>query len=215
MATTPELRVARFSRTERTLHRVHATAFFILLASGLCLYLPALAELVGRRQLFKAIHVYTAAAWLVALALIVLAGDRRGLRATWREVELFDAGDRAWFRTHALPSGRFNAGQKLFAAATSAFAILFTVTGALLWYGERDTRFRFDNTLLIHDWLMYVSVVLVIGHVYMVVRHHRDPDARAEDRRGVHAPGGVVQHGRGDERAPDAERAGAVRGAGP
>jgi formate dehydrogenase subunit gamma len=176
MAIAAEPRAARFSATERALHRVHATAFFVLLASGLCLYLPALAELVGRRQLFKAIHIYTAAAWLVALALIVLAGDRRGLRATWREVELFDAGDRSWFRDRAWPSGRFNAGQKLFAAATAAFAILFTVTGALLWYGERDTRFRFDSTLLIHDWLMYVSVVLVLGHVYMVVRHRRDWD---------------------------------------
>ena len=181
MAIAAERRVGRFSRTERTLHWVHATAFFVLLASGLCLYLPALAELVGRRQLFKAIHVYTAAAWLVALALIVLAGYRRGLRATWREVELFDAGDRAWFRDRGWPSGRFNAGQKLFAAATAAFAILFTVTGALLWYGERDTRFRFANTLLIHDWLMYVSVVLVLGHVYMVVRHGRG-DERAASR---------------------------------
>jgi formate dehydrogenase subunit gamma len=206
---------ARFSRTERTLHWVHATAFFTLLASGLCLYLPALSEAVGRRGLFKSIHVYTAASWLVALALIVLAGDRRRLRATWREVEFFDAGDRTWFRDRSPPAGRFNAGQKLYAVTTAAFAILFTVTGTLLWYGERDTRFRFDSTLLIHDWLMYVSVLLVLGHIYMVVRHHPRWDARAQDRRGIHAPGGVVQHGRGGERAPDAGGAGAVRRAGP
>jgi len=206
---------ARFSRTERTLHWVHATAFFVLLASGLCLYLPALSELVGRRGLYKTIHLYTAVAWLVALALIVLAGDRRRLRATWREVELFDAGDRSWFRDFRPPAGRFNGGQKLFAVATAAFSILFTVTGALLWYGERDTRFRFNNTLLIHDWLMYVSVILVLGHIYMVIRHHPWRDAREHDRPGVHAPGGVVQHGRGGEREGDPERAGAVRGAGP
>ena len=35
--------------TERAVHWVHATAFTILLASGLCLYLPSLAEAVGRR----------------------------------------------------------------------------------------------------------------------------------------------------------------------
>jgi formate dehydrogenase subunit gamma len=206
---------SRFGRTERTLHRVHASAFFVLLASGLCLYLPALSELVGRRGLFKSIHIYTAAGWLAAVALIVLAGDRRRLRATWREVELFDAADRTWFRDRAAPTGRFNAGQKLFAVSTIAFAILFSFTGALLWYGERDTRFRFDSTLLIHDWLMYVAVVLVAGHLYMVVRHHPWRDARADDPRGVHAPGGVVQHGGGGERPGDAGRAGAVRGAGP
>jgi formate dehydrogenase subunit gamma len=229
------IRVARFSRTERTLHWVHATAFAILLASGLCLYLPALAEAVGRRGLFKAVHVYTAAGWLVALALIVLAGDRRGLRATWREIELFDADDRAWLRNPSLPSGRFNAGQKLNAAASAAFAVLFTITGALLWYGERDTRLRFDSTLLIHDWLMYVSVLLVLGHVYMALRHrhslsgivrgwvredwarrhHPNWDARPHNPGGVLAPGGVVQRGGGGERAGDARRGRAVRRARP
>jgi formate dehydrogenase subunit gamma len=166
-----EPRVLRFSRTERALHWVHAGAFGILLTSGLCLWVPALAEAVGRRGLFKAVHVYTAAGWLVALALIVLSGDRRGLRVTWREVELFDADDRGWLRNPSLPSGRLNAGQKLNTAASAAFAVLFTVTGALLWYGERDTRFRFNSTLLIHEWLMYVSVLLVLGHVYMALRH--------------------------------------------
>jgi formate dehydrogenase subunit gamma len=160
-------RLARFTRTERAVHWVHAVAFVVLLASGLCLYLPSLAELVGRRQLFKSIHFYTAIAWLIALLLVGLAGNRRALRATAREVERFDADDRAWFGDRSTPAGRLNAGQKLNTVATAAFAVLFTVTGFLLWYGERDTRFRFANTLLIHDWLMYVSVALFAGHLYL------------------------------------------------
>ena len=39
----------RFSRTERLLHWVHASAFFVLLGSGLVLYVPRLSEAVGRR----------------------------------------------------------------------------------------------------------------------------------------------------------------------
>ena len=75
MATTPSVRrLSRFSRTERALHWVHASAFLVLLASGLCLYLPSLAELIGRRPLLRDIHVYTALAWLAALAKHV---DRR------------------------------------------------------------------------------------------------------------------------------------------
>ena len=83
------------------------------------------------------------------------------------------------FATSASPSGRFNAGQKLFTVVTAAFAVLFTVTGFLLWYGERDTRFRFANTLLIHDWVMYVSVILFAGHLVMAYRHR----GRGADRR--------------------------------
>ena len=34
-----------FSRTERALHWIHAAAFFVLLGSGLVLYVPKLSEL--------------------------------------------------------------------------------------------------------------------------------------------------------------------------
>ena len=44
-------RVRRFSRTERAVHWVHASAFLVLLGSGLVLYLPSLAAQVGRARL--------------------------------------------------------------------------------------------------------------------------------------------------------------------
>src|SRR3954469_22139982 len=114
MATAPEpLRVRRFNRTERAVHWVHAAAFLVLLGSGLCLYLPSLAEAIGRRPLLKDIHLYTAAGWAAALAAIVLFGDRRALRATAREIDRFDADDRAWLKRRGAPQGRLNAGQKI------------------------------------------------------------------------------------------------------
>ena len=45
--------IERFGRTERALHWVHATGFFAMLATGLVLYLPALSELVARRNLVR------------------------------------------------------------------------------------------------------------------------------------------------------------------
>jgi formate dehydrogenase subunit gamma len=168
MATAPR-RLARFTRTERAVHWVHASAFMILLGSGLCLYLPSLAEIVGRRPLVKAVHIYTAVAWAVALLLVVVAGDRRSLARTAREINRFDADDRAWLRRRRAPQGRLNAGQKLNAVITAAFAVLFVVTGFFLWYGERNTRFRLPAALLVHDWLMYVSFILVVGHLFLTL----------------------------------------------
>jgi formate dehydrogenase subunit gamma len=133
---------------------VHAAAFVVLLGSGLCLYLPSLAEVVNRRPLLKHIHIYTAAAWAVAIVLILVAGNRRTLRGTVRELDTLD------------PNGRMNRGQQLNTIVTVVFAALFSVSGFLLWYGERDTRFRFAGTLLVHDWLMYVAFVLFLGHLY-------------------------------------------------
>ena len=85
--------VKRFSRTERAVHWIHASAFFVLLGTGLVLYVPRLSALVVRRPLIKDIHVYTAVAWIALLALVVAFGDRRGLRRTLRDLDLFDDDD--------------------------------------------------------------------------------------------------------------------------
>jgi formate dehydrogenase subunit gamma len=161
--------IERFSPTERAVHWVHATAFLVLLATGLALYVPALSVAVGRRPLLKDIHVYTAVAWITALVLVVVLGDRRRLRATVRELETFDADDMLWLRRYPRPQGRFNAGQKVNAALTAAFAVLFAVSGSLLWLGERDHRFQLASTILLHDWLTPISLFLLVGHLYLAL----------------------------------------------
>ena len=161
--------VKRFSRTERAVHWIHAGAFFLLLTTGLVLYVPRLSELVARRPLVKDLHIYTALTWIALLTIIVVVGDRRGLRRTLRELDLFDDDDRLWLRRKPRPQGRFNAGQKVHAALVAAFACLFAVSGLLLWLGERDTRFRWASTILLHDGLMYASLVLLMGHLYLAL----------------------------------------------
>jgi len=164
--------VRRFSRTERALHWANALGFLVLLGSGLVLYLPSLAILVGRRPLVKDVHFWSGIGWVTVLALVVMLGDRRGLRRTAGDLDLFDADDVRWLKRggHA-PQGRFNAGQKINAALTAAFTLLFLVSGLLLWLGERDTRFRFASTVVLHDGLMYASVILLAGHLYLALIH--------------------------------------------
>jgi formate dehydrogenase subunit gamma len=161
--------IKRFTLTERAVHWVHATAFFGLLATGLVLYVPRLSILVGRRPLVKNLHVYTAVAWIAALLLVVVLGDRRRLRQTLHELDEFDADDLLWLRRRPAPQGRFNAGQKVNAVLTGAFALLFAVSGSLLRLGERDHRFQFASTILLHDWLMYLSLILLVGHLYLAL----------------------------------------------
>ncbi|MGH2856890.1 MAG: cytochrome b/b6 domain-containing protein [Solirubrobacteraceae bacterium] len=164
----------RFTATERALHWIHAAAFFVLLGSGLVLYLPALSTAIGRRPLLKDIHFWTGLAWAAALVLVGAAGwlfdDRRALRRTLVELDLFDRDDLRFLRGDlATPQGRFNAGQKVNAIVTAAFAVLFFVSGLLLWIGERNTDIRLGGTVYLHDVLMYVSVVIVAGHLYLAL----------------------------------------------
>src|SRR3984957_7972696 len=92
--------IERFTLTERLLHWVHAAAFFVLLGSGLVLYLPALSTTFADRPLIKDVHFYTAISWAGAMVLIALLGNRRALRRTLREVDLFDRDDRRFLAGH-------------------------------------------------------------------------------------------------------------------
>jgi formate dehydrogenase subunit gamma len=161
--------VPRFGPTERAVHWVHASAFFGLLATGLALYLPPLASLVGDRPLLKAMHLATASLWVTALLALTAAGDRRRLGRTRRDLERFLDDDVAWLRGRPSRPGRFNAGQKLHAALQAALAVLFLVTGTLLWLGERDTSLRFAGTIPVHDACTLAAIVLVGGHLYMAL----------------------------------------------
>ena len=150
--------IPRFSRTERTLHWVNAVCFLFLLATGLILYLPSLSVAVGRRPLIKDMHFWGGISWVSLLVLVALLGDRRGLLRDARELE-------------RLERDRLNVGQKVNAILTAAFTILFFASGLLLWLGERDTRFRFASTVVLHDGLMFAALALFVGHLYLAVLH--------------------------------------------
>ena len=148
--------VRRFSCTERTLHWVNAAGFLTLLATGLVLWLPSLSVAVGRRPLVKDVHFWSGIGWVSALVLVALLGDRRGLLRTARELERLD-------------HDRFNPGQKVNAILSAAFCVLFLVSGLLLWLGERDTRFRFASTVVLHDAVTLGALALLAGHLYFAV----------------------------------------------
>ncbi len=162
--------VLRFTRTERALHWTNAAFFLVLLATGLALYLPGLEVAIGRRALVKDVHFWTGVSWPAALALVAVLGDRRRLLRLAREIDGFDRDDLRWLggRRH-VPQGRFNAGQKLNAVLAASFTVLFVVSGLLLWFGERDTRFRFASTVVLHDGLFFGAVILLVGHLYLAL----------------------------------------------
>ena len=164
-------RIERFTLTERVLHWMHSSAFFALLATGLILYLPALSTLISRRNLVKNVHIWVAVAWAIALVVIVVVGNRKRLAEDWREIETIDRDDRRWLRGRKAPQGRFNAGQKINALLTVAFALLFVLSGFFLWLGERDHRFLFAGTGMLHDILTFLSVGLLVGHLYLALIH--------------------------------------------
>lgn len=191
--------VARFARVERAIHWIHALAFFALLGTGVALYLPSLAGSFGSRATLKALHLYVAGGWLVALLMLVAVSDRRTLARTLRELERFDRDDLRWLRGRPAPQGRFNAGQKAHAVVQGAFAVLFVVSGLLLLRGETNTRFRLSGTILLHDGLTVAATLLVLAHMYLALVHPRTrPALRGMLRGSVRADWALEHHSKWD-----------------
>ena len=164
-------RIHRFTVTERLLHWTHASGFLVMLATGLILYLPSLSTWISRRNLVKNVHIWTAVAWAAAIVLIVVFGNRRRLLEDWREAESFDRDDRRWLRGKRVRQGKFNAGQKVNVIVTVAFALLFALSGFFLWLGERNHTFLLPGAGALHDVLTFVSVALLVGHLYLALIH--------------------------------------------
>ena len=177
-------RLVRFDPAERWMHWVHAAAFAAMLVTGIGLYLPSVAGVIGSRQDVKAVHLFSAAVWLVALLVVAGVGSRARLAATVRDFDRFDLDDRRWLRGGRTPQGRFNAGQKVHAIVQAAAAVLFLLSGMLLWLGERNTALRLDGTIVLHDALTVGTTALVLGHLYLALVHRPTRPALAGMVRG-------------------------------
>lgn len=171
-AAAPAARVHRFSRTERWLHWIHGGSFLLMLLTGLVLFLPALAGVVGNRPLVKGAHLVVAVAWLTGLALVLLLGDRRVVRRSWRQFLALDRDDVRWLTSQAArakPQGRFNGGQRVHGLVQGALTILFFTSGTLLWLGERDHSLRAPGALALHDGATLLGLAFVVGHIWIAL----------------------------------------------
>jgi formate dehydrogenase subunit gamma len=169
-------RIARFSLAERLMHWLLAAAFAVLLGTGLLMSVPALEGMVTR-PVAKAWHI-DAAIGLAAGVVVITLARARVIGRTIGDLERFDRDDARWLAqiprrimvgAPAPPQGRFNAGQKLNTAIVAGLMVVSYITGFLLWYGERNTAYRFAGTINVHDDVMWLLIVLVIGHLYMAL----------------------------------------------
>ena len=135
----PAARIRRFSRAERWVHRTTAALMGVCVATAAVLYIPQLAVLVGRRALVVRVHECAG----LALPVPVLLGlASRAFRPDLRFLNRFGPHDRVWLRAalrrdrrrQVRPAGKFNAGQKIYAAWIAGATLVMLGTG-LLWFG--------------------------------------------------------------------------------
>lgn len=179
-------RLPRFTPAERFAHRAVATLGLILTASGLILYLPELSLLVARRTVVEGVHVI---AGLLLPLPVFAALLSPAFRADLAVLNRFLPDDWAWLRNRdrrapGLPVGKFNAGQKLAAAAFGAAGVVLFGTGIMLLLpsllGLSDGLRQ--GATIVHDTTTLALVALLIGHARLAYRH---PEARQALRTGT------------------------------
>ncbi|MFE4667730.1 cytochrome b/b6 domain-containing protein [Streptomyces sp. NPDC056716] len=171
-------RVRRFTRAERWIHRTTATLMGLCVLTAACLYVPQLAQLVGRRALVVRVHEWSG----LALPLPVLAGLlSRAFRADLTRLNRFGPHDRVWLRRASGPADKFNAGQKIYAAWIAGATLVMLGTGLMMWFtGLTPLRWRTAATF-VHDWLALTLGIVLAGHIGMALA---DPEARRGLRTG-------------------------------
>ena len=172
----PRPTVERFTAAQRLLHLALAVSFAGMLWTGLCLWSPALADVMGRPAA-KQWHIWSAIA-LGAAAALLTAFRPREVAAFARAADGLDPDDVAWLRgglrrlvdhRGAPPQGWLNAGQKLNTALTTGLLAVLAGTGVLMLLGERDTAWRFGGTVPVHDVATVLIVLLVSGHLWLAL----------------------------------------------
>ncbi|MFE0192812.1 cytochrome b/b6 domain-containing protein [Streptomyces sp. NPDC059008] len=189
-------RVPRFTRAEHRVHRATATLMAVCVLTAGCLYLPFLAQLVGRRALMVTVHEWSG---LLLPVPLLLGLASRALRADLRRLNRFGPHDRRWLRAAlrrrgGRPAGKFNAGQKLYAAWLAGAVLVMLGTGLLMWFTLPQALglVRAGGTPLVplvwrtgatfvHDWLALALVLVIAGHVG---KAYGDPESRRGMRTG-------------------------------
>ncbi|MGI5256921.1 cytochrome b/b6 domain-containing protein [Streptomyces angustmyceticus] len=177
-------RVRRFTPAEHRVHRATATLMTVCVLTAGCLYLPFLAELVGRRALVVTVHEWSGL--LLPVPLLLGLGSR-ALRADLTRLNRYGPHDRQWLRAAlrrrgGRPAGKFNAGQKLYAAWIAGAVLVMLGTGLLMWFPHLAPLLWRTGATFVHDWLALAVVLVISGHVW---RAYGDPESRRGLRTGT------------------------------
>ena len=161
----------RFTFVERIVHWVVGVTFVLLLATGLAFAYPALfwlTALLGGGPSARALHPWVGVVFEIGMVFMI---------AIWIRDMFLGGNDWRWLaavRAYATrdtanvpPAGKYNAGQKMFFWVQGALAIVFLVSGVLLWFPASFSAGLLQWMRLAHYAATLGGGLFLIIHVYL------------------------------------------------
>lgn len=176
--------VLAFSGTERIVHWMHTAVFFLLLFTGMVLYVPAFSAFaIGPAGLAaRMLHRLGAIAYLVT-PLIYIIFDPWGLINSLREIFTWGLEDLGWLRASVAyyffgeerampPQRRFNTGQKLFYDIVVITALFLGVTGMIMWFDKGTAPTVVSQwSVILHDIAAIAITAMFLVHFMLSTIH--------------------------------------------
>lgn len=160
--------LARFTFSERIIHWVVGVAFVVLLATGLAFAHPTLfwmTTLLGGGPSARVVHPWVGVVFSFGMIIMV---------AVWVRDMFLDDIDRRWLAAvkyyatrdtqRVPPAGKYNAGQKMFFWFQACLAVIFAVSGVLLWFPV-----FYEATVL--QWMRFAHYAATLGGGLLLVVH--------------------------------------------
>jgi formate dehydrogenase subunit gamma len=162
--------VRRFSRAERLVHQTTLVLMVICLTTASAIYFGPIAAAIGRRHVVATVHEWSG---IMLPAPFLLGLASRALRLDVRRLNRFTRTDGRWLLGvvrriphHNEVSGKFNAGQKVFAAWLAGAIVVMVLTGLLLWFKFSLSGIPRAGVIVVHDTLAFAIAVALAGHAY-------------------------------------------------
>jgi formate dehydrogenase subunit gamma len=173
--------IQKYSRPARIFHWIHATAFLVLVLTGLILIIKPLAFLAigGWTRL---LHRIAAIIFIIAPLVELLANTSTALSAIkmafkWgkEDMDWIMAMPGYYFmsdETSLPPQDEMNTGQKLWFLSLLIFSPIFVITGILMWVIRTPAvQPVFQFAVTIHDFAFIVIFLMFLIHLYLDVIH--------------------------------------------
>jgi formate dehydrogenase subunit gamma len=175
--------VERFRKRTIIFHWTHTAAFLVLLVTGIFLFFPGLGS-IASGGLTRSIHRIAVIFYVGAPIVYIIISPKM----SWQFIkESFKWGgeDFRWFlkapdyyfggdESKMIPQGHINTGQKMLQLIVVITAIMFVISGFMLWF-FKDTLSPgvIQGALVVHDFAFVVAFLMLLLHIYLGVIHPR------------------------------------------